>query len=143
MMVVNTKTNMFGSVTVRSHDLPESRTEFTWAREPQLLAGAVASPLPLALPATDLVMLGPGRCTVLTGTPTMYVDLVAAVGQSPERPDALQLQLAVTGGAPITPELVKRMIAVLGIRRLCVRIRIACREITELRNLELELDTRK
>ncbi|KAE8738230.1 hypothetical protein FOCC_FOCC016303 [Frankliniella occidentalis] len=57
------------------------------------------------------------QCSVMTGTPTMYVDLVGAVEKKGARMDSLDL--AVTGGAPITPEFVRRMKSTLGVKRIC------------------------
>ncbi|KAK3930498.1 Medium-chain acyl-CoA ligase ACSF2, mitochondrial [Frankliniella fusca] len=59
------------------------------------------------------------RCTVMTGTPTMYVDLVRAVERRGPGAILHGLELAITGGAPITPELVRKMKNTLGVSRIC------------------------
>ena len=68
--------------------------------------------------------LSAGRCSVLMGTPTMYVDLVRVVQEAQGAQGAqerVQADVALVAGAPITPQLARRMSAALGLRRICVR----------------------
>ncbi|XP_052124075.1 medium-chain acyl-CoA ligase ACSF2, mitochondrial-like [Frankliniella occidentalis] len=54
------------------------------------------------------------RCSMLMGTPTMYVDLVGATDGA-----TLDAEAALVAGAPITPHLAKQMSSVLGVQRIC------------------------
>ncbi|XP_034244979.1 medium-chain acyl-CoA ligase ACSF2, mitochondrial-like [Thrips palmi] len=54
-------------------------------------------------------------CSVLMGTPTMYVDLARLVQ---EKGVAVGADVAMIAGAPITPQLAKRMVSTLGVKRI-------------------------
>ncbi|KAL1490232.1 hypothetical protein ABEB36_012961 [Hypothenemus hampei] len=54
------------------------------------------------------------KCTVVHGTPTMYVDLIKA--QREKRED-LNVNIAVCGGAPCSPQLFKQMMQYLGVQK--------------------------
>ncbi|KAK3925400.1 Medium-chain acyl-CoA ligase ACSF2, mitochondrial [Frankliniella fusca] len=85
------------------------------ALTPALHYGAViVLPAPAFSAAASLRAVRQERCSMLMGTPTMYVDLVSAV-----HGEALQAEAALVAGAPITPHLAKQMNAVLGVRRIC------------------------
>ncbi|KAJ1521383.1 hypothetical protein ONE63_003058 [Megalurothrips usitatus] len=56
------------------------------------------------------------KCSVLMGTPTMYVDLVRVVQ---EEGASVSAEVAMIAGSPITPQLAKRMDAALGVQRIC------------------------
>lgn len=57
------------------------------------------------------------RCTILHGTPTMYVDLVA---KQSERKENISLDIAVIGGAILTPNLVNQVKNILNVRKINV-----------------------
>lgn len=58
------------------------------------------------------------RCTVVHGTPTMFVDLTNAIERSGETVSA---EIAVSGGATFPPALADRMVRTLGIKSIKVR----------------------
>jgi len=55
------------------------------------------------------------KCSYIYGTPTMYVDVVAKLKQKREHLESLRL--AVIGGSPCTPKLLRDMIEYLGIEK--------------------------
>lgn len=57
------------------------------------------------------------RCTVVYGTPTMYVDLV---NLQKTRQEKLHLEVAVSGGAICSPHLFENMQKVLGVQQVKV-----------------------
>lgn len=59
------------------------------------------------------------RCTVIHGTPTMYVDLIKV---QKERLLDIHPEIAVSGGAPCSPHLFNQMIDVLGVKKVKVSI---------------------
>lgn len=99
--------HVYGSIVITSSALNHGATV--------VLASSAYSP------KAAIAAAGSERCTMMTGTPTMYVDLVRAVQEGgPGSAAALEtVELAATGGAPITPEFVRRMKAVLGVSRIC------------------------
>ncbi|ALC38570.1 CG12512 [Drosophila busckii] len=67
-------------------------------------------------PADSLQAISKERCTVIHGTPTMYVDLIAA-----QRELAVPLgkiKKAITGGATVSPQLILDVKQVLGVERM-------------------------
>ncbi|XP_018564375.1 acyl-CoA synthetase family member 2, mitochondrial-like [Anoplophora glabripennis] len=54
------------------------------------------------------------NCTIIHGTPTMYVDLVRV---QKERREKISPEIAVTGGAPCSPSLFKDMLNVIGLKK--------------------------
>lgn len=65
-------------------------------------------------PAASLRAIESERCTLIYGTPTMYVDLIAK--QREIQADISSAQLATTGGAPCTPHLFMEIKRCLGLR---------------------------
>lgn len=59
------------------------------------------------------------RCTVINGTPTMFVDLVKV---QRERIEDIHPEIALSGGAPCSPHLFNEMIDVLGVKKVKVLI---------------------
>jgi acyl-CoA synthetase (AMP-forming)/AMP-acid ligase II len=57
------------------------------------------------------------RCTVIHGTPTMYVDLVH---KQEERKENISPEIAVSGGALCAPYLFKKMLNVLNVKKVKV-----------------------
>lgn len=47
------------------------------------------------------------RCTVITGTPTMYVDILSHIKGKSNLP--IKLHIALAAGAPCSPELIRQM----------------------------------
>lgn len=58
------------------------------------------------------------RCTVIHGTPTMYVDLIAKQKELKANLDSVQI--AVTGGAPCSPNLFRQMLDELKVKKVKV-----------------------
>ncbi|KAJ8917664.1 hypothetical protein NQ315_005111 [Exocentrus adspersus] len=54
------------------------------------------------------------NCSIIHGTPTMYVDLVRV---QKERKEKIAAEIAVSGGAPCSPSLFKDMLTVLGVNK--------------------------
>ncbi|XP_018564379.1 acyl-CoA synthetase family member 2, mitochondrial isoform X2 [Anoplophora glabripennis] len=54
------------------------------------------------------------NCTIIHGTPTMYVDLVRV---QKERREKISPEIAVAGGAPCSPSLFKDMLNVIGVKK--------------------------
>ncbi|XP_072312952.1 medium-chain acyl-CoA ligase ACSF2, mitochondrial isoform X1 [Eucyclogobius newberryi] len=93
--------------------------------------GSVGGGMCLAVHGTTLVFPSPGynskanlaameseRCTVIYGTPTMYVDMV-------NQPDIHEYDLSsvecgIMAGSPCPPELVKKVISVMGVKGITI-----------------------
>ncbi|XP_022916148.2 medium-chain acyl-CoA ligase ACSF2, mitochondrial [Onthophagus taurus] len=65
-------------------------------------------------PENNLDALATEKCTIAHGTPTMYVDLINVQSK---RKENLSLEVALNGGSPCSPELLRKMIDVLGVKR--------------------------
>ncbi|KAJ8969599.1 hypothetical protein NQ317_011313 [Molorchus minor] len=65
-------------------------------------------------PQRSLDVLKEERCTIIHGTPTMYVDLVNA---QKERREKINAEIAISGGALCSSYLFKEMINFLGLRK--------------------------
>lgn len=59
------------------------------------------------------------RCTVIHGTPTMYVDLVNV---QKERQEEIEVEIAVSGGAPCSPHLFSEIKNILKVKKVKVCI---------------------
>lgn len=59
------------------------------------------------------------RCTVIYGTPTMFVDLI---NKQKERQENISPEIAVSGGALCAPQLFKNMLDVLKVRKVKVSV---------------------
>ncbi|XP_018334738.1 acyl-CoA synthetase family member 2, mitochondrial [Agrilus planipennis] len=80
-----------------------------------LHAGAtLVVPSPTFKPHAVLDAIKNEKCSVITGTPTMYIDLVRA---QEERQENISLDLAITGGAPCSPRLFEEMRNVLNVQK--------------------------
>ncbi|XP_032591930.1 medium-chain acyl-CoA ligase ACSF2, mitochondrial isoform X2 [Drosophila grimshawi] len=64
-------------------------------------------------PKDSLQAIVEEKCTVIHGTPTMYVDLVVA--QRKEQLPLGKIKKAITGGAPVSPQLILDVKQVLGV----------------------------
>lgn len=64
------------------------------------------------------------ECSLIYGTPTMYVDLIAKCNEIGVKFDSLEI--AVTGGAICPPQLLLSMQKTLGVRKLKVMLYIFC-----------------
>lgn len=62
------------------------------------------------------------RCTVIHGTPTMYVDLVQK--QEERQEDLSSAEIAVCGGSICVPHLFKKMLSVLNVKKVKVRLMV-------------------
>ncbi|KAH8297914.1 hypothetical protein KR018_000615, partial [Drosophila ironensis] len=70
-------------------------------------------PAPGFSPADSLKAIASEKCTVLHGTPTMYVDLVNA--QRKLKVPLGKIKKAITGGAIVSPQLIKDVREILGV----------------------------
>lgn len=61
------------------------------------------------------------RCTIVHGTPTMFIDLVKVQEQ---RKEDISPEIAVCGGAPNTPHLFQQILDVLKIKKVKVHLSI-------------------
>lgn len=59
------------------------------------------------------------RCTIIYGTPTMYVDLVARQKELGLPIDSAEI--ALTGGAPCSPQLYKNIKTTFGLKKVKVK----------------------
>lgn len=75
--------------------------------------GTLVAPFAGFNPAASLDAVEKERCDCMTGTPTMYVDMLAQ--QSIKARDLSSLKLAMTGGATCSPELHKRTKDIMGL----------------------------
>ncbi|XP_055908985.1 medium-chain acyl-CoA ligase ACSF2, mitochondrial-like [Eupeodes corollae] len=67
-------------------------------------------------PEDSLKAIAKEQCTVVYGTPTMYVDLIRKQRESPLPIESVKM--AVTGGAPCSPQLFSDMKKVLGVEKI-------------------------
>ncbi|XP_055846776.1 medium-chain acyl-CoA ligase ACSF2, mitochondrial-like [Episyrphus balteatus] len=73
-------------------------------------------PAPVFKPEESLKAIANEQCTVVFGTPTMYVDLIQKQKEFPQPIESLKK--GVTGGAPCSPQLFRDMKKVLGLDKI-------------------------
>ncbi|XP_056635689.1 medium-chain acyl-CoA ligase ACSF2, mitochondrial-like [Diorhabda sublineata] len=65
-------------------------------------------------PENNLTAITKEKCTVVYGTPTMYIDLI---NQQRKRNEKLYLEIAVSGGAPCSPKIVEDLLEILKVTK--------------------------
>ncbi|XP_050347021.1 medium-chain acyl-CoA ligase ACSF2, mitochondrial [Nymphalis io] len=67
----------------------------------------IVIPAPIYNVAANINALCAEKCTVVTGTPTMYVDMLSQIANMGQLP--IKLRIALAAGAPCSPQLIKQM----------------------------------
>lgn len=93
--------------------------------------GSVGGGMCLAVHGTSLVFPSPGynskanvaaieseRCTMVYGTPTMYVDMVNLPDL--DKYDLSSVEAGIMAGSPCPPELIKKVVSVLGVKGITI-----------------------
>jgi fatty-acyl-CoA synthase len=85
---------------------------------------AVVIPAPSFDPVATLNAVAEQRCTSLYGVPTMFIDMLTALGGDPDKsgatPDLSTLRTGIMAGSPCPVEVMKRVIDRLGMSEVCI-----------------------
>ncbi|KAH6928781.1 hypothetical protein HPB50_019502 [Hyalomma asiaticum] len=83
-----------------------------------VFGATIVMPAPGFNPVASLEAITKHKCTVIYGTPTMYIDLLRHLNDSSY--DVSSVRKGVMAGAPCPPEVVKNAIERLNTKRLCI-----------------------